>query len=96
MDPNAVTRVLVVGAGTMGNGIAQVFARAGIDVSLVDVDQKTLDRAMDRVESGLKTLVEYGSVSEKEMARIMKRIQISTDLEATAKDVDFAWRRWWR
>ena len=90
MDANAVKRVLVVGAGTMGNGIAQVFARAGIEVGLVDVNQKTLDSAKDRIESGLKTLVEYGSVSEKEMAPIMKRIQTSTDLEAMAKGVDFA------
>ena len=72
MDPNAVKRVVVVGAGTMGNGIAQVFARAGIEVGLVDVDQKALDRAMDRIESGLRTLVEYGSVSENEMAPIGK------------------------
>jgi 3-hydroxybutyryl-CoA dehydrogenase len=90
MDPNAVKRVVVVGAGTMGNGIAQVFARAGIEVGLVDVDEKTLDRAMDRIKSGLRTLVEYGSVSEKEMASILDRIQISTDLEAMAKGVDFA------
>jgi 3-hydroxybutyryl-CoA dehydrogenase len=90
MNPKDVKRVLVVGAGTMGNGIAQVFARAGIEVGLVDVDQKTLDRAKDRIESGLRTLVEYGSVSEKEMAPIMDRIQTSTDLEAMAKGVDFA------
>jgi len=90
MNPKDVKRVLVVGAGTMGNGIAQVFARAGIEVSLVDVDQKTLDLAKDRIESGLRTLVEYGSVSEQEMTPIMDRIQISTDLEAMAKGVDFA------
>ncbi len=90
MDPNAVKRVLVVGAGTMGNGIAQVFARAGIQVGLVDVNQETLDRALERVESGLKTLVEYGSVSEKEVAPILGCIRTSTDLEAMAKDVDFA------
>jgi 3-hydroxybutyryl-CoA dehydrogenase len=90
MNPKDVKRVLVVGAGTMGNGIAQVFARAGIEVGLVDVDEKVLDRAMDRIESDLKTLVEYGSVSEKEMTPIMKRIQISTDLEVMAKGVDFA------
>jgi 3-hydroxybutyryl-CoA dehydrogenase len=90
MDPNAVKRVVVVGAGTMGNGIAQVFARAGIEVGLVDVDRKTLDRAKDRIESGLRTLVEYGSVSEKEVAPIMDRIQPSTDLEALAKDAEFA------
>jgi len=90
MDPKDVKRVLVVGAGTMGNGIAQVFARAGIEVGLVDVDAKALDRAVERIESGLKTFVEYGSVSEKEMTPILKRIQTSTDLEAMAKGVDFA------
>ena len=90
MDPNAVKRVLVVGAGTMGNGIAQVFARAGIEVGLVDVNQDTLDCAKGRIESGLRTLIEYGSVSEKEMDPIMKRIQTSTDLEAMGKGVDFA------
>ena len=62
MDPKAVKRVLVVGAGTMGNGIAQVFARAGIEVGLVDVNEPTLNLAKDRIESGLKTLVEYGPV----------------------------------
>ena len=90
MDPSAVKRVVVVGAGTMGNGIAQVFAQAGIEVGLVDVDQKALDRAMDRVESGLRTLVEYGSVPQNDVAPIMSRIQTSTDLEAMAKDVEFA------
>ncbi len=90
MDPKAVKRVLVVGAGTMGNGIAQVFARSGIEVGLVDVDEKTLDRAMARIESGLKTLAEYGSLSEKEMAPIMDRIHPSTDLEEMAEGVEFA------
>ncbi len=90
MDPKAVKRVLVVGAGTMGNGIAQVFARAGIEVGLVDLNQETLDRAMARIESGLKTLAQYGSVSEMEMTPILDRIQTSTDLEAMAKGVDFA------
>ena len=90
MDPNAVKKVVVVGAGTMGNGIAQVFARAGIEVGLVDVNEETLGRAKDRIESGLKTLVEYGSVPEKETASILARIQTSTDLEAIAGDAEFA------
>ena len=90
MDPKLVERVVVVGAGTMGNGIAQVFSRAGIEVGLVDVDEKTLDRAMARIESGLRTLVEYGSIREKDLPAILERIQPSTDLEAMAKNVDFA------
>jgi 3-hydroxyacyl-CoA dehydrogenase len=90
MDAKDVQRVLVVGAGTMGNGIALVFARAGIEVGLVDVNREVLDRAEARMASGLKTWVEYGSVSEKEVAPIMDRIQTSTELEAMAKGVDFA------
>lgn len=74
----------------MGNGIAQVFARAGIEVGLVDVDPKTLDRAVGRIECGLRTLVEVGSICEKEVAPILGRIRTSTDLEAMARDVDFA------
>lgn len=48
MDPKGVERVVVVGEGTMGNGIAQVFSRAGIEVGLADVDRQSLERAMHR------------------------------------------------
>ncbi len=90
MDPKAVERVVVVGAGTMGSGIAQVFSRAGIGVGLVDVDRKSLDRAMHRIESGLRTLVEHGSVPEREVPGILEQIRPSTDLEAAAEGAGFA------
>ncbi len=56
MDPKSIKRVVVVGAGVMGNGIAQVFARAGIQVGLVDVDDKALQRARSRIKSDLDNL----------------------------------------
>jgi 3-hydroxybutyryl-CoA dehydrogenase len=90
MDPKAVERVIVVGAGTMGNGIAQVFARAGIEVGMVDVDRKSLDRAVHRIESGLRTLVEHGSIAARDVRGILDRIRPSTDLEAAARGAGFA------
>ena len=47
---------LIIGAGVMGHSIGQVFATAEMDVNLVDVDQKALDRALPMIESSLQTM----------------------------------------
>jgi 3-hydroxybutyryl-CoA dehydrogenase len=81
----------VVGAGVMGSGIAQVFARSGYDVVLVDVSEDILRRALQSIESGpygLIRLVEKGKMSEEEMKKYMQRIKTSTSYESL-KDVDF-------
>ena len=80
MDTKDINKVLVVGAGVMGHSIAQVFAGAGFSVSLVDVDQEVLDRALGLIESNLNTLVEYGNISGNEVSPILSRISPSTDL----------------
>jgi len=90
MDPKNVKSALVVGAGVMGHSIAQVFARAGIEVNLADLDGKILERAMNLVKSNLETLAEFGRVSGDEIPAILARIHPSTDLAAAAKGVDFA------
>ena len=90
MDPKNVKRALVVGAGVMGHSIAQVFARAGIEVNLVDQDGKILDRAMSLVKSNLETLAEHGSILKDEISSIVARIHPSTDLATAANGVDFA------
>ena len=59
----------VVGAGTMGSGIAQTFAQAGLDVRLVDVAQPLLDRARRSVESSLAKFVEKGRLSRRRSRR---------------------------
>ena len=61
-DANAVRKVLVVGSGMMGHSIAQLFACAKLDVALVDVNEKVLDRAMGLIESSLKTLASFGKI----------------------------------
>lgn len=81
--------ILIVGAGLMGNSIALIFAKAGFRVSLVDVDQKALHRAMGLIESGLGTLAEFQKIPKEEIPTVLSRIKPSTVLAEVAKDADF-------
>jgi 3-hydroxybutyryl-CoA dehydrogenase len=85
-----VKKVVVVGAGVMGHSIAQVFAAAGVDAGLVDVDAAALDRALGLVASNLKTLARFGRVAEADIPGIVGRIRPTTDLAAAARGADFA------
>lgn len=77
----SITQVAIIGAGTMGSGIAQVFAQAGYAVSLVDVVREQLPRAMASIERGTKRLVEKGQIGQPEQEAIMKRITTSTSVD---------------
>jgi 3-hydroxybutyryl-CoA dehydrogenase len=74
-----IQRVGVIGAGTMGNGIAHVFARGGFDVALCDVEQRFLDRAMETIGKNLEREVAKGKITADEKAAALKRIQTVTD-----------------
>jgi 3-hydroxyacyl-CoA dehydrogenase len=89
MDADKVKRVAVIGAGTMGHSIAQVFAASGIEVNLADVKQEILDRALRLIRGNLKTLVEYGKAREKDAPGILGRIHAHTDIQAAAQGTDF-------
>jgi 3-hydroxybutyryl-CoA dehydrogenase len=82
--------VLVVGSGVMGSSIAQVFATGEVDVTLMDVDRTALTRAMGVIESGLKTLADFGKISKTKIPSILSRINPVTGLTEAASDVDFA------
>jgi 3-hydroxybutyryl-CoA dehydrogenase len=75
-------RMAVVGAGTMGNGIAQVLAQAGYPVILVDVSPEALDRAAQTIQKSLERLVKKGSLGEEQVAGILERISRTAKLEA--------------
>ncbi|HEX8355088.1 MAG TPA: 3-hydroxyacyl-CoA dehydrogenase family protein [Pyrinomonadaceae bacterium] len=79
-----VRRVAVLGAGTMGHGIAQVAAAAGFEVTLRDVTAELVERGLRAVESNLSKGVERGKVSEEERERALSRIRTTTRLEETA------------
>ena len=72
----------VIGAGTMGNGIAQVAARAGFDVVMRDVAQDFLARGMNAIEKGLQHDVDKERLRADEKAAIIDRIRTTTDLGA--------------
>ncbi|WP_331234348.1 3-hydroxyacyl-CoA dehydrogenase family protein [Natronorarus salvus] len=80
--------VAVLGAGSMGHGIAQVSAMAGHTVSLRDVEREFVDRGLDGIEGNLAGGVERGKVSEAEMEATLSRIEGTTDLESAVTDAD--------
>jgi 3-hydroxybutyryl-CoA dehydrogenase len=86
---NAIKTVAVLGAGTMGNGIAHVFARAGYNVILSDVEQRFLDRGMETIAKNLAREVKKGKLTEAEKPEVMGRLKPVTDFAAIAA-ADFA------
>jgi 3-hydroxybutyryl-CoA dehydrogenase len=74
-----IQKVGVVGAGTMGNGIAHVFARAGYEVVLCDVEQSLLDRALATISKNMDREVAKGKGTAEENAAALKRIMPVTD-----------------
>jgi 3-hydroxybutyryl-CoA dehydrogenase len=85
-----IKTVAVIGAGTMGHALAQVFAQNGYSVWLADVDEKILDRARRMIASNLNTLAESGGFPEDEIPRTLDRIQMTTRTEEAAQNADFA------
>jgi len=81
---DAIKTVAVLGAGTMGNGIAHVFARSGYKVILQDVEQRFLDRGLETVGKNLDREIEKGKLAEAEKRSVLARLQPVTDLAAIA------------
>jgi 3-hydroxybutyryl-CoA dehydrogenase len=80
-----IRKVGVVGAGTMGNGIAQVFAQAGLEVILRDVDTPQIERGMSSIKKSLAKFVEKGKLTTEESEAALQRIETTLDLSALAK-----------
>jgi 3-hydroxybutyryl-CoA dehydrogenase len=83
-----IETVGVVGAGTMGNGIAQVFAQSGFTVRLVDVAQPMLDRALGAIDKSLAKFVEKGRLSAADRDAALGRVRTATSLDDLA-DADY-------
>ena len=89
MNPDAVRTVAVLGAGTMGNGIAHVFARCGYSVILRDVEQQFLDRALETISKNLDREIKKGKIAEAAKSPVLARIVPVTKIEEIAR-ADFA------
>jgi 3-hydroxybutyryl-CoA dehydrogenase len=83
-----IKRVGVVGAGTMGNGIAQVFAQSGFDVRLIDSAPGATERARTSIEKSLGKLVEKNRLTSAERDETLQRITTGTNLDSLA-DADY-------
>jgi 3-hydroxybutyryl-CoA dehydrogenase len=83
-----ITTVGVIGAGTMGSGIAQSFAQVGFTVRLVDVSAPMLERARVSIEKSLAKFVEKGKLAAAEQGAVIERLSTETALSALA-DVDY-------
>jgi 3-hydroxybutyryl-CoA dehydrogenase len=74
----------VLGAGTMGNGIAHVFAKSGYAVTLFDLEQRFLDRALSTIATNLERELTKGKITASEREAALQRITLSTDRSALA------------
>ena len=85
VKPRAVERAVVIGAGTMGGGIAMCFANVGIPVSVIEAEQAALTRGLDRVAANYKTAISRGSMAAPELDKRMALIRGTTDFAAAAE-----------
>ena len=79
-----IKNVGVIGAGTMGNGIAHVFAKGGYNVTLVDVEQRFLDRGLQTISKNLEREVSKSKITAEQRDEALKRIQSSVDRKQLA------------
>ena len=81
-------KIAVIGAGTMGNGIAHVFAQTGFSVSLIDVSQQQLDKALQTITKNFDRQITKGSISADVKEKSLSNITLHTSLEAGIKDAE--------
>lgn len=86
--PETIRRISVLGAGTMGHGIAQVAAMAGYTTCLFDIDAGTLEEGMGRIRENLAKGVEKGKVTAEARDQSLERLATATELKAAVREAD--------
>lgn len=81
-------KTAVIGAGTMGNGIAHTFAQFGFGVHLIDISEENLDRGMNTISGNLDRMLSKEKISESDKENTLNNISTFTDLEKGVKNVD--------
>ena len=80
-----IERIAVIGAGQMGNGIAQVAATSGFEVVMIDINQEAVDRGMATIERSLNKLVQKERLSQEDADAARARLSVSTDRSPCAE-----------
>lgn len=81
-------KIAVIGAGTMGNGIAHVFAQSGFKVHLIDVNAAQLEKAMQTISTNLDRQISRSDITTAEKDRALSQIECFNDMDAGAADAD--------
>ena len=81
-------KIAIIGAGTMGNGIAHTFAQAGFKVSLIDVSEQALIQGMKTIENNLDRMLAKGTISEVDKLQTIGNIVTHTTLQAGVQEAD--------
>jgi 3-hydroxyacyl-CoA dehydrogenase len=76
-----IKNVSVIGAGTMGNGIAHVFAQHGFNTLLVDISEDQLKKAWSTIDKNLERMVTKGTITAEQKAATLQAIRTSTDIK---------------
>jgi len=83
-----MTKIAVIGSGTMGNGIAHTFAQFGYQVNLVDINQESLNKGLSTVGKNLDRQVAKGTITEEDKTKILQKITTFTDLKSGVSEAD--------
>jgi len=83
-----VKKIAVIGAGAMGNGIAQAGLMAGYTVAMHDVEQRFIDRGVNTIKDSLAKFVGKGKITAEQNDEMLKRLLPTTDLRAAVNDAD--------
>ncbi len=85
-----IKNVTVIGAGTMGNGIAHVFAQHQFEVTLVDVSESALEKGMSTIRKNLDRMLQKGVIDEKTVSDTLENLTATTDLKSAVSKADLA------
>jgi 3-hydroxybutyryl-CoA dehydrogenase len=80
--------IAVIGAGTMGNGIAHVFAQTGFKVTLIDISQNALDKALATIAGNLDRIIKKGTLTEADKATTLSNLTTNISIEEGVKNAD--------
>jgi 3-hydroxybutyryl-CoA dehydrogenase len=89
MNLSQIKNIAVLGSGIMGHGIGQTFALGGYEVTLIDISETILNKAVQQIRSNLSTFVEFGITSPQGAKEALSRIKTSKDLKEAAGKSDF-------
>ncbi|HXH38842.1 MAG TPA: 3-hydroxyacyl-CoA dehydrogenase NAD-binding domain-containing protein, partial [Thermoanaerobaculia bacterium] len=78
----ALRQIVVIGAGTMGNGIGHTAAASGFDVTLIDVSEAILERGMSTISANLQRGVDKGKITAEDKQQVLGRIRATSDVAA--------------